>query len=427
MRELVEPSPPSNPILLESNTMTLKMLKRLALVLFALALALQPADTAKAQWPTCPTCASPGGCECSPFKGLHAGRHRPRSGGPNLITGVDSAQCTPSGEPTWDSRGPLPWEMFAHGEYIGPHRLRHVGVYRLRVDDEVSFSFRLTRNINPFAYQLQPGDTIQIESMVEDTVLRTLDVQPDGTIVVPLGVGRVPAAGRTIDQLRHDLDTRFNSVLREPSVTVTPIKVNSRLEDLRAVVDSRQGSGGQFLQGVISPDGTVQLPALGSVPAHGLTLDELKREIDSRYSALLNTRGIEVTPALTKRAPKFIFVLGEVTKPGRFELNGPTNVMQAIALAEGWNNGANLRNIVVFRRAEDWRLMATKIDIQGSLYGKRPIPTDNIWLRDSDVILVSKTPLKVVDDAIDLIFTQGIYAAFPPLTDGFFFQDQTSI
>ena len=398
-------------------------------ILFALAVWFTPFSETAAQWSSCPTCASSSACECA-TRPLGRVTGRPRrgvAGGPNLITGVDSAQCTPCGEPTWDARGALPWEMFAHGEYVGPHRLRHVGQYKLRVDDQLQFSFRLTRDINPYAYQLQPGDTVQIESVADDKLLRTLDVGPDGTIIVPLGVGGVPAAGRTIEQLRSDLESRLETVLREPGVTVTPIKVNSRLEDLRAVVDSRQGNGGQFLQAVISPDGTVQLPGIGSVPAHGLTMDELKREIDSRYAALLKIQGIEVTPALAQRAPRFIFVLGEVAQPGQFELNGPTNVMQAIALAQGWNNGANLRNIIVFRRAEDWRLMATKIDIQGSLYGKRPIPTDNIWLRDSDIVLVTKSPLRVVDEAIDLIFTQGIYAAFPVLTDGFFFQDQSGI
>ena len=97
--------------------------------------------------------------------------------------------------------------------------------------------------------------------------------------------------------------------------------------------------------------------------------------------------------------------------------------LQAIALAGGWENGGNLRHIIVFRRADDWRLMATKIDIRGSLYGKRPIPTDNIWLRDSDVVLVTKQPIKTVADGIDLIFTQGIYAALPILADSNLFID----
>src|SRR6185503_9683909 len=90
--------------------------------------------------------------------------------------------------------------------------------------------------------------------------------------------------------------------------------------------------------------------------------------------------GIEVTPILAVRAPRHIFVVGEVRNPGRFDLAGPTTAIQSIALAGGWNNGGNLREVVVFRRAEDWRLLATKLDIRGGLYGERPVPSDEIWL-----------------------------------------------
>jgi polysaccharide export outer membrane protein len=72
-----------------------------------------------------------------------------------------------------------------------------------------------------------------------------------------------------------------------------------------------------------------------------------------------------------------------------------------------------LRQVVVFRRGDDWRLMATKIDIHGALYGKRPCPADEIWLNDSDIIVVPKHPVQVADDWIDLVFTRGLYGVVP--------------
>jgi polysaccharide export outer membrane protein len=87
--------------------------------------------------------------------------------------------------------------------------------------------------------------------------------------------------------------------------------------------------------------------------------------------------------------------------------------MQAIALAGGWVNGGNLRQVVVFRRAEDWRLLATRLDIRGALYGERPAPADEIWLRDSDVVVVPKMPIRRADDLIELYLTRGVYSAFP--------------
>jgi polysaccharide export outer membrane protein len=344
---------------------------------------------------------------------------------PRMITGVDSAQCLPCGEPEWSSRGPIPWEIFAQGEYIGPARTAHVGEYRLRVDDRLDFVYRLTRERSGQPYRLNVGDRIRVESLADENIDRELIIQSDGTIVVPF-VGTVVAADRTTDELRADLEDRYKKYYQIPSVTVTPMAVNTKLEDLLATVDNRQGIGGQTRSAQVTPDGTVQLPAIGSVPAQGLSVTELQQEINARYASLV-VDGIEVTPVLTQRAPRFVYVLGEVRTPGRFELTQPTTVMGSLSLAQGWNVGANLRQVVIFRRADDWRLMATKVDIRGALYGKRPAPSDEIWLRDQDVVVVPKAPIRVLDDAIRLIFTEGIYAAAPILSDGTIFTSQSRL
>ncbi|MCA9269711.1 MAG: polysaccharide biosynthesis/export family protein, partial [Planctomycetales bacterium] len=248
------------------------------------------------------------------------------------------------------------------------------------------------------------------ESLTDEKLNRELVVQPDGTITVRL-LGQVRAAGRSIVELTADLEERYLKFYKVPSITITPVKVNTRLNDLRDSVDARFGSGGQSRLARVTPEGTVQLPAVGSVPAQGLTLDELKREVDERYARAV--QGIEVTPVLVNRAPRFIYVLGEVQTPGRFELTGPTTVMQSVALAGGWNNGGNLRQIVVFRRGEDWRLVATQLDLRGALIGKRPSPADEIWLRDSDIVVVPKSAILRADDFIELVFTRGIYGVVP--------------
>jgi polysaccharide export outer membrane protein len=153
---------------------------------------------------------------------------------------------------------------------------------------------------------------------------------------------------------------------------------------------------------------------VGSVYVQGLNLGELQEELKQRYlEAEEEFEGIEVIPVLVQRAPRYIYVLGEVGAPGRIELTGPTTVLQAIAAAGSWNVGAHLRQIVVFRRGDDWRLMATVVDLDAALHGKQPTPAGEIWLSDSDVIIVPKSPILVADDFIDLVFTRGIYGVFP--------------
>jgi polysaccharide export outer membrane protein len=313
-------------------------------------------------------------------------------------------------EPRWCDWQPLPFETYGPGEYVGPSRQQHVHTYRLRVGDDLDLIYRLTRNETSEPYELNVGDRIRIESLTDDKLDRELEILHDGMITLRL-LGQVRASRLTVEQLRQSIEEKYKKYYKVPAITVTPLEVNTRLNDLRDTVDSRQGIGGQALRVKVSPDGTVQLPALGSVPAQGLTMAELKAEIDERYAQ--DIQGIEVTPVLSSYAPRYVFVLGEVVQSGRYTLEGPTTVMGAISLAGGWNNGGNVRHVVVFRRDANWRLMATKLDLGGALYGKRPCPADEIWVRDSDIVLVPKSELLQATDFIELIFTRGIYGVLP--------------
>jgi polysaccharide biosynthesis/export protein len=139
----------------------------------------------------------------------------------------------------------------------------------------------------------------------------------------------------------------------------------------------------------------------------GLSLDELKRELDERLAD--RVEGVEFTPVLITRAGRYVYVLGEVVKPGRYLITGPTTAMQAISLAGGWNYGGNLWNVVVYRRGDDWRLLATRLDLRGALYGHRPAPADEIWLNDSDIVVVPKSGILVADNVTNLGFTKGLF------------------
>jgi polysaccharide export outer membrane protein len=208
-----------------------------------------------------------------------------------------------------------------------------------------------------------------------------------------------------------ELDKLYSRYVKIPAIIVQVTKGDTPANDLINAVVARVGLGGQQFQVELAPDGTVALPLLGQVPAIGLTLRELEREVNARYA--VSIRGLNVTPVLRNRAPRSVFVLGEVVRPGRIQIEGPTTVMQAISMAEGWKRGSNLRQIVVFRRDQDWRLMATRIDLQGAMLGKSPYPADEIWLRDSDIVLVPKTPILRASEAVDLYMTRTIYAIFP--------------
>ncbi len=354
------------------------------------------------------------------------------------IWAVDSTVGCGKGEVTWKHRSyNVDWQSYAQGEYVGHARSPHVPEYRLRVDDQIAFVFRLTREESSRPYEFQVGDTLRVESLTgdspassedtpeNDNLGRQLIIQPDGSISLPL-LGQVRAARMTVDGLRKHLEERYKKYYKVPAITVTPLLINTKLQDLLASVDARQGVGGLQLQVTVTPAGKIYVPGLGAICAQGLTLEELKFEIDARYAAAIP--GVAVTPVLTQRAPRFLYVLGEVAQPGQFPLTGPTTLMGAIALGGGWNVGANLRQVVVFRRGEDWRLMATMVDVRGALYGRRPVPADEIWLSDSDIVVVPKTAIQATDEVIGQFFTNGLYSLFPQFANGQFnFQNFSSL
>jgi polysaccharide export outer membrane protein len=346
-----------------------------------------------------------GGCNGawgSPVAYAHNGR---------MLTGVDQNVNSRGREASWRNAQPIPWEALSYGEYLGPHRTPHVAEYRLRVNDSLEFVYLLTREKTAEPYQLYVGDVIQVTSAIDESLNQAeVGILPDGSISLSL-IGQVRAAGKTVGDLQRELNDRYMKYVKNPSIVIQVTAGETPLQDLRDSVDARAGQGGQARAATVSPDGTVQLPMIGSVPAVGLTLNEIGREVNARYRMKL--RGIEVTPILIQRAPRFIYVVGEVNRAGRFELVGPTTAIQAVALAEGFSQGGNLRQVVVLRRDQDWRLTATKLDLAGALYGKRPRPSDEIWLRDSDIVLIPKKPIQRLSEAVNLYLTNTLYGVFP--------------
>ncbi len=325
------------------------------------------------------------------------------------FTAVDSQLA--DGEQRWRDAVGFDFQPLQHGEYIGPVRLPMMLEYRVRVNDVLTFTFIVNRIKTLEAYRLMVGDEININSMSDDTLKRErIPIQPDGSIVVPY-IGTFPAADKTVVQLRQDLEKALQKYIHSPAINVEPVRVNTALEDLRQAVNPQVGLGGQSLEILINPDGQLQLPRVGSVYVLGMTLEEIKREINLRYENTV--AGIQVEPRLERAAPHNIFIYGEVNRPGRFELLAPTTVTAGLAMAEGLRLGANNRQVVVFRRAEDWRLVSTILDLRAGQLGKRPNPSDEIWLRDGDLIIVPPRPIKLFDNATQQIFTEGLYRIIP--------------
>ncbi len=312
---------------------------------------------------------------------------------------------------------PYNFQPLGHGEWMGPIRVPSTSNTRLRVGDTLRFIYMQSQVKDP-NFRLQIGDQVQITSLQDEALQlgdlvqgQGVEIQTNGNLTVRM-LGEVPAAGLTIQQLREQLEKRYKKYVKDPAIDVIAIKTNSLLESIIASVDARAGAGGQTYTDTVDSDGAVRLPKLGEICVLGLTVQEAKREINLRYREIVS--GLEVEPTIEEEAPHFVYVTGAVATPNRFELVGPTTVTQALALAGGVINArGNRRKIAIFRRAEDWRTIATLVDLAGMHYGHSLTTTDDIEVRDNDLIIVPLKPVARFGDFVENVFTRGIYGALP--------------
>jgi polysaccharide biosynthesis/export protein len=134
---------------------------------------------------------------------------------------------------------------------------------------------------------------------------------------------------------------------------------------------------------VIMPDGKISLPLVGDMAAAGLTVDELKDELNRKYSEYLTEPHITVTVKETNSLK--IYVLGEVTRPGEFKLTSYTDVLQALSMAGGFTMYANKSAIEIIRKEGDKKI---KINFNYNEVVKGKNLNQNIPLKPGDVIVV---------------------------------------
>lgn len=97
----------------------------------------------------------------------------------------------------------------------------------------------------------------------------------------------------------------------------------------------------------VRPDGMISLPLLNDIHVAGLTPDELRNQLAKRLTEYMAEPNVSVI-VQDVRFYK-VSVIGEVTKPGRFELKSRTTVLDAIAQAGGFKDFAWRSRIVVLR------------------------------------------------------------------------------
>ncbi len=97
----------------------------------------------------------------------------------------------------------------------------------------------------------------------------------------------------------------------------------------------------------VRPDGRISLPLVNDVQTSGLTPMELRDILLARLAEYVTAP--EVSVIVTEVRSFRVSVLGEVSRPGRFELKSQVRLVDALAMAGGLTQYASRSNIVVLR------------------------------------------------------------------------------
>jgi polysaccharide export outer membrane protein len=103
----------------------------------------------------------------------------------------------------------------------------------------------------------------------------------------------------------------------------------------------------------VQPDGFINLRSVGDLHVAGKTAPEVRKAIEQSYSKILREPVISVT--LKEFEKPYFLAMGQVEKPGKYDIRGDTTVAEAVAMAGGFNGKAKHSQVLVFRRSSsDW-------------------------------------------------------------------------
>ena len=146
----------------------------------------------------------------------------------------------------------------------------------------------------------------------------------------------------------------------------------------------------------VLPDGFVSLREAGEIYASGLTVPELTEKIRTAYGSVLSNPRISI---LLKDFEKPYFIAdGQVSHPGKYDLHGDTTVIQAVAIAGGFENSAKHSQVVLYRRVNDDWVEAKLLNVK-KMQKSRNLAED-LHLRPGDMIFVPKNTLSKIQQFI---------------------------
>jgi polysaccharide export outer membrane protein len=244
----------------------------------------------------------------------------------------------------------------------------------------------------PSGYVLGPGDAVDIVVFGQADLSQTVAIKPDGMIALPL-VGEVKAAGRTTAQLEQDLVKVYLKYLKAPAISV---KV-SQFRTSRIYVLGQVARPGQY---ELKPSaGILELLAAAGGPTTRADLAKavlIRGKTETAQLDLLGAIKQSKDPSVALEPDDVLYlpetdarivVLGQVNRPGAYDLVEGQRVTDLIAGAGGPTTKAALTQAFIVRGEQQ-----IPLDLKKALDGDA---TANIVLQPRDMMVVPESRERV--------------------------------
>lgn len=258
-------------------------------------------------------------------------------------------------------------------------------------------------------YRIGPGDMLEVKFWPDQESNAVVAVSQDGKIALPI-IGQVAAAGKTAEQLQGDIlskISRLNSRISKAVVNVTQYNYNYLFVTGQVVAPGRLSfeeipslwtiineAGGPTEFGDLTrvtiirggeKAGSVEVIDVAKAIAEGKQdeLPEIRREDTIEIPS-----GPAGLPPLslseTVQQKNFFYVVGAVGTPGPVQFQDNIDILDAVALAGGHTEAADLKKARVLSKDGNY---AQSMHIDLEKYSKTGQPARYIIRREDTIIL----------------------------------------
>ena len=143
----------------------------------------------------------------------------------------------------------------------------------------------------------------------------------------------------------------------------------------------------------VSEEGQVKVPLIGAVALQGLTPDKAAALIAERLKRGNYVLDPEINVAVLQARSRQVSVLGHVTRPGRYTLDGASaRLSDVVAMAGGLVPAAS--DILVVKRVRQGRAESLNVDLGAIIRGS--VQAEDLELAAGDSVFVPRAPVVYV-------------------------------